>query len=60
VRSMSSKQPVSLVSTGHSSENLSTSESNVGKKKSRVKFPCRLCEGSHQNHIFPRMDEASK
>jgi hypothetical protein len=40
--------------------NPSTSEHKVGEKKNRVKFPCRLCEGSHQTHLFPRMDEASK
>jgi hypothetical protein len=38
----------------------STSQNTIGKKKSRVKFPCRLCRGSHQTHLFPRMDEASK
>jgi hypothetical protein len=39
---------------------LSTSQDTVGKKKSRVKFPCKLCKGSHKTHIFPRIDEASK
>jgi hypothetical protein len=38
----------------------STSQDTIGKNKSRVKFPCRLCRGSHQTHLFPRMDEASK
>jgi hypothetical protein len=32
----------------------------VGKKKSRVKFPCMLCKGSHLTHLCPHMDEASK
>jgi hypothetical protein len=58
--SMSSKQLVSSTSAGHAGDNPSTSESKVQEKKSRVKFPCRLCEGSHQTHLFPRMDEASK
>jgi hypothetical protein len=38
----------------------STSQDIVRKKKSRVKFPCMLCKGSHLTHLFPRMDEASK
>jgi hypothetical protein len=37
-----------------------TSQDTVGKKKSRVKFPCMLCKGIHLAHLFPRMDEASK
>jgi hypothetical protein len=32
----------------------------IGKKKSRVKFPCMLCKGSHLTHLFPHMDKASK
>jgi hypothetical protein len=38
----------------------STSQDTIGKKKSRVKFLCMLCKGSHLTHLFPRMDEASK
>ena len=38
----------------------STSDSQVPGKKGKVRFPCKLCKGSHQNHIFPHMDEASK
>jgi hypothetical protein len=38
----------------------STSHDTVGKKKSRVKFPCMLCKGSHLTHLCPHMDEASK
>jgi hypothetical protein len=38
----------------------STSHDIVGKKKSRVKFLCMLCKGSHLTHLFPRMDEALK
>jgi hypothetical protein len=44
----------------HADELPSTSQDTVGKKKSRVKFPCMLCKGSHLTHLFPRMDEASK
>jgi hypothetical protein len=51
---------LSSASEKHANDLSSTSEDTVGKKKSRVKFPCRLCRGSHQTHIFPRMDEASK
>jgi hypothetical protein len=38
----------------------STSQDPVGNKKRRVKFLCILCGGSHQTHLFPCMDEASK
>jgi hypothetical protein len=58
--SMGSHQPMSSVTNHHASDRPSTSENKVGEKKSRVKFPCRLCEGSHQTYLFPRMDEASK
>jgi hypothetical protein len=44
----------------HADDLPSTSQDTIGKKKSRVKFPCMLCEGSHQTHLFPRMDKASK
>jgi len=54
------RQPVSLT-FGHNDVNkTSSSDNNIGENKRRVKFPCRLCEGSHQTHIFPCMDEASK
>jgi hypothetical protein len=53
-------QPMLSASQQHVDDLPSTSHDTVGKKKSRVKFPCRLCKGSHLNHIFPRMDEASK
>ena len=39
---------------------VTTSENKVLEMKSRVKFSCSLCEGSHQTHLFPCMDEASK
>ena len=38
----------------------STSDFHVLGKKGKVRFPYRLCKGSHQTHIFPHMDEASK
>jgi hypothetical protein len=51
---------MSSSSTGHASNQPSTSKIKVGEKKSRFKLICRLCEGSHQTHLCPRMDEASK
>jgi hypothetical protein len=53
-------QPTSLASEQHADDPPSTSHDTVGKKKSRVKFPCMLCKGSHLTHLFPCMDEASK
>ena len=38
----------------------STSDNKVLGKKGKVRFPCKLCKGSHQTHICPHMDEASK
>jgi hypothetical protein len=54
------RQPMSLASEQHADNPPSTSRDTVGKKKSRVKFPCMLCKGSHLTHLFPCMDEASK
>jgi hypothetical protein len=51
---MNSQQSMSSFSRNHASD------SKVGENKIRVKFPCRLCEGIHQTHLFPHMDEASK
>jgi hypothetical protein len=53
-------QPMSSASEQHTDDLPSTSHDTVGKKKSRVKFPCMLCKGSHLTHIFPHMDKASK
>jgi hypothetical protein len=53
-------QPMSSASEQHVDDLLSTSQDIVGEKKSRVKFTCMFCRGSHQTHLFPRMDEASK
>ena len=30
------------------------SDSKVPGEKGKVRFPCRLCEGRHQNHLFPQ------
>jgi hypothetical protein len=54
------RQPMSLASEQHADDFPSTSHDIVGKKKSRVKFPCMLCKGSHLTHLCPHMDEASK
>jgi hypothetical protein len=54
------RQPMSSASEQHADDFPSTSHDTVGKKKSRVKFPCMLCKGSHLTHLFPCMDEASK
>jgi hypothetical protein len=51
---------MSSTSEQHVDDTPSTSQDIVGKKKSRVKFPCMLCKGIHLTHLFPRMDEASK
>jgi hypothetical protein len=53
-------QPMSSSPEQHADDLLSTSKDTVGKKKSRVKFPCMLCGGSHQTLLCPCMDEASK
>ena len=37
-----------------------TSDSKVLGEKGKVRFPCRLSEGRHQNHLCPHMDVASK
>jgi hypothetical protein len=54
------RQPMSSASEQDVDGFPSTSQDIVGKKKSRVKFPCMLCKGSHLTHLFPRMDEALK
>jgi hypothetical protein len=53
-------QPMSLASEQHADKPPSTNHDTIGKKKSRVKFPCMLCKGSHITHLCPHMDEASK
>jgi hypothetical protein len=57
--SMFSQQPISLAVAIHTSDNPSTSDSKVGSKKGSIKFPCRLCEGSHQSYLFLHMDSDS-
>jgi hypothetical protein len=54
------RQPVSSASEQHVDDLPSTNQDIVEKKKSRVKFSCMLCKGSHLTHLFPHMDEASK
>jgi hypothetical protein len=54
------RQPMSLASEQHADDFPSTSQDIAGKKKSRDKFPCMLCKGSHLTHLCPCMDEASK
>jgi hypothetical protein len=51
---------MSSTSEQHVDDFPSTSHDIVGKKKSRAKFPCMLCKGSHLTHLCPCMDEASK
>jgi len=59
VWSESYDQPMLLVSGHHSDDSPSMRDNNVEGKKGRVKFPCRLCGGTHYTHLCPRMDEAS-
>ena len=54
------RQPMSLASKQHVDDFPSTSQDTIGKKKSRFKFLCMLCKGSHLTHLCPCMDEASK
>jgi hypothetical protein len=54
------RHPMSSSSAQHDDDLPLTSQDTIWNKKSRVKFPCRLCRGSHQTHLLPRMDEASK
>jgi hypothetical protein len=54
------RQPMSSASEQHADDFPSTSHDIVGKKKSRAKFPCMLCKGSHLTHLCPHMEEASK
>jgi hypothetical protein len=53
-------QTMSLASEQHIDDLPSTSQAIIGKKKSRVKFLCMLCKGSHLTCLFHRMDKASK
>jgi hypothetical protein len=54
------RQPMSSASEQHTDDFPSTSHDTVEKKKSRVKFPCMLCKGSHLTHLCHHMEEASK
>ena len=37
-----------------------TPSASDGKRKGKIRFPCRLCEGKHLLHLCPLMDKASK
>jgi hypothetical protein len=54
------RQPMLSAYEQHVDDLPSNSQDTVGKKKSRVKFTCMLCKGSHLTHLFPCMEEASK
>jgi len=60
VWSIGSHRPLSSTYGNHAGDKSSTSDSKVHWKKGKVKFPCKLCEGNHPNHLFPYMDEDSK
>jgi hypothetical protein len=51
---------MSSPSDHHDDDLPSAIQDTVGKNKSRVKFTCLLCGGSHQIHLFPCMEKASK
>jgi hypothetical protein len=53
-------QPMLSAYEQHVDDLLSTSHDTVGNKKSRVKFACMLCKGSHLTHYLPCMDKALK
>jgi hypothetical protein len=54
------RQPMLLAYEQHVDDLLLTRQDIVEKNKSRVKFPCMLCGGIHQTHLFPCMYEALK
>ncbi len=60
VWSTGSHQPLSSTSRDSAFDQLCTSDSKVHGKKGKVKFPCKLREGSHPIHLYPYMDETSK
>jgi len=60
VWSTGSHKPLSLASGDHVGDKPSTSNSKAHRKKGKVKFPCKLCEGNHPIHLYLLMDEASK
>jgi len=59
VWSESFDQPMSSFSGHHTDDNPSTRDNKVEGEKRRVKFPCRLCGGTHCTHLCPCMDETS-
>lgn len=60
VWSTSSHQPLLSTSIDHTSDKPSTSDNKVPGEKGKVRFPCRLCEGILQTHVFLHMDDDSK
>jgi hypothetical protein len=52
--------PMSSAFQQHVDDLPSTSQDTIGKKKSRAKFSCMLCKGSHVTYLFPHMEEALK
>jgi hypothetical protein len=50
---------MSSASASHADDTPSTSDLQVHKKKTTVKFPCMLCKGENYSHLCPRMDKAS-
>jgi len=59
VWSKSSDQSMSSTSGYHVDDKPLNGDHRVEVEKRRVKFPCRLCEGTHRTHVCPHMDEAS-
>jgi hypothetical protein len=53
-------QPMSSASEQHADDLPSTSHDTIGKKKSRVKFPCMLYKRIYLTHLFPHMEKALK
>jgi hypothetical protein len=52
-------QPTSSVVASLASENLSTSDNQIGSNKGKLKFPLLLCKEMHRSYLCPHMDEAS-
>jgi hypothetical protein len=54
------RQPMSPDSEQNVDDLPSTRQDTNGKNKSRVKFSCWLCGGSHETRLSPHMDKPSK
>ena len=55
-----SHQPVPSTSGDHVGNIPSNSDSEVNGHKTKVKVPCRLCEGNHSLHHCPFLHEAKR